>query len=155
MLNSAYSLWKNSSPRVADVSGILWTLSLQPLPPTVIAKAKAQGGNSLGLDPSEGALVLCLLSASWSEASDDDIVEGAGKKLFDDIKQAAVSRGLFNKFEYLNYAASFQDPIAGFGPEIKKRLQAVSQKYDPTGFFQTTVPGGFKLFEENKEESIQ
>ncbi len=155
MLNAAYSLWKNSSPQVANVSGILWTLSLQPLPPTIIAKAKAQGGNSLGLDPSEGALVLCLLSASWSEASDDDVVNGAGKKLFGNIKQVAVSKGLFNKFEYLNYAASFQDPIAGFGPEIQKQLRAVSRKYDPTGFFQTTVPGGFKLFEEKKEEFIQ
>ena len=155
MLSSAYSLWKNSSPQVANVSGILWTLSLQPLPPPIIAKAKAQGGNSLGLDPSEGALVLCLLSASWSEASDDDIVHGAGKKLFDDIKQAAVFKGLFNKFEYLNYAASFQDPIAGFRQEIQKHLQAVSRKYDPTGFFQTTVPGGFKLFEGTEKGRIQ
>lgn len=24
-------------------------------------------------------------------------------------------------------------------------LQAVSRKYDPTGFFQRTVPGGFKI----------
>ena len=152
MLNSAYSLWKDSSSQVTNVSGILWTLSLQPLPSTIISKAKAQGGNSLGLDPSEGALVLCLLSASWSEASDDNVVGSTGKKLFDDIKQTAVSKGLFNKFEYLNYAASFQDPIAGFGPEMQKRLQAVSQKYDPTRFFQTTVPGGFKLFEEYKGE---
>ena len=82
---------------------------------TITAKAKGQGGNSLGLDPSGGALVLCLLSASWSEASDDDMVVAAGRKLFDDIKQAAVIKGLFNNFEYLNYAASFQDPIAGFG----------------------------------------
>ena len=154
MLNSVYDLWKGASLPVANVSGILWTLSLQPLPPAIIEKAEARGGNSLGLDPTGPPLVLCLLSVSWSDASDDNIVVRTGKQLFKDIKTVAVSRGLFNKFEYLNYAASYQDPIAGFGQASKANLQAVSRKFDPTGFFQTTVPGGFKLFEENKEERL-
>lgn len=146
MLTAAYELWKDASTPVANVSGILWTISLQPLPPAIVQKAKAQGGNSLGLDPNGPVLVICLLSVSWKNASDDTLVVGTGKKLFSDIQKAAEAKGLFNRFEYLNYAASYQDPINGFGPQSKEHLQAVSRKYDPTGFFQTTVPGGFKLF---------
>ena len=145
MLTTAYELWKASSTPVANVSGILWTISLQPLPPTIVQKAQAQGGNSLGLDPNGPALVICLLSVSWSDASDDALVVSTGKQLFSDVQREAEARNLFNRFQYLNYAASYQDPISGFGPQSKAQLQAVSRKYDPTGFFQTTVPGGFKV----------
>ncbi len=62
-----------------------------------------------------------------------------------EIDQATRAAGLFNRFKYLNYAAPFQDPISSYGPVSKAQLQAVSKKYDPEGFFQAGIPGGFKL----------
>ena len=53
--------------------------------------------------------------------------------------------GAYNTYLYLNYAASFQDPIAGYGNASVSMLQAVSKKYDPDQLFQKQVPGGFKL----------
>lgn len=48
-------------------------------------------------------------------------------------------------FQYLNYAAPFQDPLASYGVKNLQRLREVSKKYDPDQVFQRLVPGGFKL----------
>jgi hypothetical protein len=45
----------------------------------------------------------------------------------------------------LNYADASQDPLASYGRENVEFLRAVAAKYDPTGFFQSRVPGGFKV----------
>lgn len=48
-------------------------------------------------------------------------------------------------FQYLNYAAPFQDPLANYGDMSHHMLREVSKKYDPDQVFQRLVPGGFKL----------
>ena len=48
-------------------------------------------------------------------------------------------------FQYLNYAAPFQDPFASYGEKNLQLLREVSKKYDPDQVFQKLVPGGFKL----------
>ena len=45
----------------------------------------------------------------------------------------------------LNYADASQDPLASYGKENVEFLRAVGARYDPTGFFQYRVPGGFKV----------
>ena len=71
---------------------------------------------------------------------------GVTQGLLGQIETATKAAGVFNAFKYLNYAAGSQDPISGYGAASKSNLQSVSKKYDPSGFFQTGVPGGFKLF---------
>lgn len=68
-------------------------------------------------------------------------------KIFDDL---AKEEGVHNKYIYLNFAARFQDPLAGYGEESVKSLQRVSRKYDPAGVFQKQLAGGFKLFTGNR-----
>ena len=43
-------------------------------------------------------------------------------------------------------AAGFQSIFPGYGPGNHGRLQGIAKKYDPTGVFQTLMPGGFKVF---------
>ncbi|KAI9746929.1 MAG: hypothetical protein M1835_002318, partial [Candelina submexicana] len=50
-----------------------------------------------------------------------------------------------NNFQYLNYADTKQNPIAGYGQANVDKLVAASKKYDPAQVFQKLVPGGFKL----------
>lgn len=49
------------------------------------------------------------------------------------------------KFRYLNYSDVSDDPLATYGDDNVKRMREVAKKYDPTGIFQTRVPGGFKI----------
>jgi hypothetical protein len=124
----------------------LISITIQPLTPATTSRAASQGGNSLGLDDSKTALVLCLVGATWDNPADDEAVNSLAKQVNDRIVAESKRRGLWNRWVYLNYASQWQDPIQGYGIANKLELQSVSQKYDPAGFFQKRVAGGFKLF---------
>ena len=128
---------------IKSVSGLIYAATYEPYPVSLL---KAGTGNSLGLDAKNGPLVCFLLYASWSNREDDDIVIKANKEVLDSIIKEAEAMGQLSPYTYMNYAFPDQDPISSYGPEIKKQLQEVSQKYDPEAFFQKAVSGGFKLF---------
>lgn len=128
---------------IKSIPGLVYAATYEPYPVSLL---HAGAGNSLGLDPNDGPLVLFLLYASWSNIEDDNKVVEENKKVLNDIIKEAEDMGQSSPYRYMNYAFPHQDPISSYGPEIKKQLQAVSQKYDPEGFFQKAVSGGFKLF---------
>jgi hypothetical protein len=144
-METFYQLGKSTVTTIQNTSGLKWSLSYQSLSNSIYSKAAARGGNSLGLDNETDDLVVVLLTATWDSASSDTTVNNAAKDLFTKAKTQAVAAGLDNDFIYLNYAAQFQDPVSAYGPESVARLKAVSQKYDPSGVFQSLTPGGFKL----------
>ncbi|KAI9845650.1 MAG: hypothetical protein M1837_004624 [Sclerophora amabilis] len=146
LLTTAYDLWNSSVDSVANVRGISYALTFQPIPPAITSKSAPLGGNSLGLDPNDGSLVLCLLTMTYDRRADDALVKSTGQGLINRIDTAAREKGLDHPFKYLNYAAADQKPIEGYGANNVANLRAVSRKYDPEGLFQTGVPGGFKLF---------
>jgi hypothetical protein len=145
-LQNIYSLFKNAVASVENTKGIRWTLTYWRIHSSVATKSAAYGGNSTGLDTSRGSLVLCVLTYSWEDASDDEAMNGAAKLFIEEVDKLSSDAGLFNRYKYVNYSAGYQDPISGYGDEMKAKLQAISKKYDPEGFFQTNVPGGFKIF---------
>ncbi|KAF3766669.1 FAD-binding domain-containing protein [Cryphonectria parasitica EP155] len=145
MLNAVYQAWSDSIADISKVAGIIWTFSLEPLPPAIYARSSS---NSLGLSDRNGTLVVGLLTAQWTDAADDNVVEATAKKLHGDIQTAAEGLGEDDPFLYLNYAntAGWQgDPIASYGEASVARLRSTSSKVDPEGVFQKNVPGGFKL----------
>ena len=138
IIQQIHQLWNSTIESIKDVPGIAYFLIFQRMP-------VVKPGNALGLEGSEDPLVLCLLSVTWTQAQDDATITSVIKTLIEKIDQATKATGLFHRFKYLNYAAFFQDPISSYGPASKAQLQAVSKKYDPDGFFQSGIPGGFKL----------
>ena len=146
ILTSAFQYWRSSISKVSQITGIVYALTFQVLPPAITSKSTPLGGDSLGLDPSDGPLVICLLTMAWSSATDDAIVSRTGNELLGAIEHNSRSKGLFHRFKYLNYANYDQSPFEGYGPEGHAKLQAVSRQYDPSGFFQRSMPGGFKVF---------
>ena len=146
LLESVLQMCQHSIKEVEKVADIAYTVTFQVLPPAVTSKSKRLGGSSLGLDSSDGPLVLCLVTLTWSSSVDDATVSGVGRRIIGQIDHASKSRGLFNPFKYLNYADVDQDPISGYGPDVVAHLKAVSTKYDPLGLFQRAMTGGFKVF---------
>jgi hypothetical protein len=59
------------------------------------------------------------------------------------IESRAKAEGLLRKFQYLNYAAPYQTPLASYGADNVEFLKRASRKYDPLALFHTRVPGGF------------
>jgi hypothetical protein len=146
MVQYAYDTIKSLGSQLPASPGGLISITIQPISTATISKAASQGGNSLGLDDSKTALVLCLVGATWDSPGDDDTVKSLAKQINDRIVTESKRRGLWNRWVYLNYADKSQDPIEGYGQVNKLKLQTVSLKYDPLRFFQSRVPGGFKVF---------
>lgn len=61
------------------------------------------------------------------------------------IKAKAKELGLDEDFIYLPYADATQDALASYGVGNVRFMKGVAGAYDPTGFFQSRVPGGFKI----------
>lgn len=45
---------------------------------------------------------------------------------------------------YMNYADATQDPLGSYGERNVHFMKSVARRYDPEGFCQSAVPGGFK-----------
>jgi len=139
IVEKVHQLWNSTTDSIKNIPGIAYFIIFQRMP-------AIEPGNALGLEASDNPpLVLCLLSVTWDRAQDDALINSVSKTLIEEIDKATKAAGLFHRFKYLNYVAPFQDPIGSYGPASKAQLQAVSKKYDPEGFFQAGVPGGFKL----------
>lgn len=146
MLDAIWRIGNETVQPIRGVPNLAWSLSYQPQPSIMNTKAAANGGNSLGLDASDGNIFNVLLTATWDNAADDAAVNKQGQLLFSKAEAKAKELGVSNPYLYLNYAAPWQDPISGYGAANKASLQAASKKYDPAQVFQKNVPGGFKLF---------
>ena len=122
------------------MANIQYGIIFQRLPATVPG-----ADNSLGLGPNAVNDVLCLLSVTWTDEKDDALIYSTTQKLIDQIAAATKTAASKKDFQYLNYAAYFQDPIKGYGAANVAALKDTSKTYDPLQFFQTAVPGNFKL----------
>ena len=118
---------------------------MQPLPATITHKGDP---NVFGLESrnvSDPTPIVVLTVCDYLHGKDDETVEVITQKIIRELDAFAKERGSSDEFLYLNYAGQWQDPISSYGPENKKFLQDVSRKYDPKGFYQKALEGGFKL----------
>ncbi|CAN9229228.1 unnamed protein product [Alternaria alternata] len=149
IIHRIHSLWKDVVPRIAaqyayakPVAEI--TFQALPAPPR-----NGTAPNSLGFGPDETPekdLVFLQIIFTFEDAAATDGFEEALKDLVRLIEGLTKEESVFHPYKYLNFAASFQDPLASYGGIELRRMKKVARKYDPTGVFQTQVPGGFKLF---------
>lgn len=144
--HTIWGKWNTSLASIQSADGLTYTLVFEPIPPAMTEKSASLGGNSMGLDPADGPLMLVFLATAWNSPTDDIRIIRTQQDLLKEANKAAAVQGLDSRFRYLNYAYAGENPISGYGPENQARLQATSRKYDPDAFFQNAVPGGFKLF---------
>lgn len=126
MLNATYLRWKSSLPEIEDVRGIVWSVSLEPLPPAIYARAPRK--NALGLSNTTGSQVVTLLSATWEDETDDERIYNTARALFEGIEEDARRLNNYESFLYLNYAADWQDPIASYGESSIEMLKRADRK---------------------------
>ncbi|RYP61823.1 hypothetical protein DL771_009989 [Monosporascus sp. 5C6A] len=145
ILKYAVKTYHASFEKLKGVENLLFSITFEPVPISLIEQSISRGGNSLGLKASDGPLVVVLFYTSWESPSDDKKVYEVNKEALGTIDSEAQSKKVSAAYRYLNYTFTHQDPISSYGPESKAHLQAVSTKYDPEGFFQTAGVGPFKL----------
>lgn len=99
----------------------------------------------LGLPIGQDVIVWDAGFSVGSSGADLAIAHAAMRRLSAQIKKYAQSVGGDVELVYANYADAAQDVIGSYPDENKQLMKAVSDAYDPTGFFQERVSGGFKL----------
>lgn len=132
-------------PAVADVAGSLPVFIFQGITEPMMEQMAKNGGNALGLDASDGPLILMLIACWWEDEEDDATVYEFASKVVSRVTEEVKARGLHDDYIYMNYASMFQDVITGYGKENQQRLQGIAEKYDPSQVFQKLQPGYFKL----------
>lgn len=60
-LQAASEIFSKALEKVKSFEGIVCSFTLQPYPLSLLKKTPPAGGNSLGLDPTDGPLVSVLL----------------------------------------------------------------------------------------------
>ncbi|KAM0251659.1 hypothetical protein ACHAQJ_008073, partial [Trichoderma viride] len=143
VLRTVFSLWKKSLPVIEDVANIIWSISLEPLPPIMYQRAATS--NSLGFADRTKPLVITLLTAMWTDEVDDAKIERAARRILVEIESKAKELGEYDPFVYANYAAPWQNSIASYAKESVERLKRVRERVDPNGVFTHRVTGAFKL----------
>jgi hypothetical protein len=145
ILEYAVKTFRASFEDLREVNNILFSITFEPIPVSMIQQSNARGENAVGLKPSDAPLVVILFYTSWDNANDTEKIYEVNKKALERIDTKAESKNLSASYRYLNYTFTHQDPFDSYGDESKARLQAVSEKYDPEGFFQLVGAGPFKL----------
>jgi hypothetical protein len=145
-LMAAYETYVKALEPLRAIEGLTTSLTLQAYPQSLLDKSALAGGNYLGIGPNDGPLMSILILTFWQNREDYNTIHSAFKDVIDAIDEDAAKKGTAVPYKYMNYAASFQDPIGSYGKDNKAKLQAASKKYDPKGLFQKGVPGGWKLF---------
>ena len=144
LLHRTYDLWQGSCDGVRDCAGIVWSMSFQPIVPTIIARSPFLQEAIPTLSTDTRPIVVAQLTGTWKDSKDTAAIEAVATKLINDIDIAARTDRMQTGYVYLNYAHSGQHVFGG--GRRKQWLQEMSTKYDPEGIFQQCVPGGFKLF---------
>ncbi|KFY12769.1 hypothetical protein V492_03665 [Pseudogymnoascus sp. VKM F-4246] len=121
------------------------TALFQPIPLNVLEAMQKNGGNAMGLKPSNGPLIMISFPTSWTKAQNDELVYSATRKLVADIEAKAKEYKVYTPFVYMNYADINQDVQRGYGKENYARLVGIARKYDPQGKLAQLWKGYFKL----------
>ncbi|KAK3326001.1 hypothetical protein B0H66DRAFT_637348 [Apodospora peruviana] len=140
-----YESYANTLIAKANGTEITPYLIFQPIPTNILQAMQVNGGNTLGLTPSDGPLVIVQLAVTWADSSINEFVVQEAKSLLGKIEALAKKRKLYNGFVYMNYAEPSQDVLGSYGKENLARLRKVARKYDPQGVLQKLWRGYFKL----------
>lgn len=131
-----------------DPSAFITQMFTQPIPSTMTAIGPQRGGNLLGLDGTEGNLVLWVMGVGVLADESESTYARAHALLIEQtakVKAMAAATDLSVDLVYGNYADPSQDVLGSYGEANVAFMREVSAKYDPMGVFQRRVPGGFKV----------
>ncbi|KAL6231510.1 hypothetical protein BDW75DRAFT_233559 [Aspergillus navahoensis] len=126
---------------LADVDRADLTMVFQPMSSLSVKVAHDRGGNPFGLECVGHQIFLIL--ADYTNPADASRIQAAMHRVVDTVEETAKKKGSYLPFEYANYAAPDQDPLASYGEENLSTLREIAEKYDPEGVFQVlqNLPG--------------
>ena len=90
-------------------------------------------------------MAAAFFSPRWLDDFYDEKMNKAARTWVRRVSTVVRELGSDDEFLYHNFAGGFQDPLNTYGKDNLRFMRSVARRYDPDGFFQTQMPGGFKL----------
>jgi FAD/FMN-containing dehydrogenase len=129
----------------AKLTSVIPFLVFQPLSVNILKAMQQNGGNTFGLDPDEGPLMIVQISTTWEDPELDKLVEDSSKEFINAVESMAEDQGLDNGFVYMNYAGIGQQVQKSYSEENQQRLKEAVDKWDPEGKLARLWRGYFKV----------
>ncbi|KAF2826167.1 FAD-binding domain-containing protein [Ophiobolus disseminans] len=145
LVMAIHHVWAEVLAGLKDAEGFIFSLGLFPLTKALLHNARKAGGNAQDIDPEDGPLLIVFLNPTWDSDSDDLRINEAVERLLEKSKAIARDTGKLHRYIFPNYAFHKEDVFQGYGDRALSALRETSKEFDPEGFFQHVVPGGFKL----------
>lgn len=118
----------------------------QPMPKT--PEPAAPGGNMLGHAhnlPADSILFEARATLLAEDAGYEGVVQTKLGAAIEQLREYSAAQEGHSPYVYMNYAHPEQDVLASYGKDNVEFLRDTAAKYDPEGFFQHRVPGGWKV----------
>ncbi|KAK4450268.1 FAD binding domain-containing protein [Podospora aff. communis PSN243] len=115
---------------------------LTPLPKTYGDKGSR---NILGLDKLKANSIVLQPEVILPSQTHQAMLQRKLRKATAEIEAYARRTRQFTDWLYINYANLEQNPLSKYGAANGNFLYKTAKKYDPSGYFQTSVAGEFKL----------
>ncbi|KAL2833627.1 hypothetical protein BJY01DRAFT_253384 [Aspergillus pseudoustus] len=140
------TVFKRAGEELKNVRGSTITLAYQPISKAWLGASKGAGGSALGLEPEDGPFIAGLISTTWEDASDDELVLTFNREVVASINEQNSALGLDHPFVYMNDAGPGQDPFASYGEKSLKRLRRIQRGVDEDGVLRAQLAHAFDLF---------
>ncbi|KAL9082679.1 MAG: hypothetical protein Q9165_008820 [Trypethelium subeluteriae] len=109
LLTRTYSLWLASKESVKNLTGVVWSMTLQIIFPATVAKSGFLQDAIPAYTAERGSIVVAQLTGTWKDVKDSPVAEKAALKLLSDIDDAVRDEKMQTGYLYLNYAYPGQD----------------------------------------------
>ncbi|KAL1606814.1 hypothetical protein SLS60_004221 [Paraconiothyrium brasiliense] len=140
-LNEAFvNEWK-----AANSPDFITQCMFQSIPTIFSAHSVEKGGNVLGLDSIDRNAIMLLFNIAVKTADEEAVARPLLRSYGEQMQDFAASKHGLVDWQFINYADSYQDPLASYGSDNVEKIRAAARKFDPKGIFQTKAPGGFKM----------
>jgi hypothetical protein len=117
----------------------------QSIPTVFAVHSVERGGNVMGLDAEDRNAIMLLFDIAVKTAEEEAVARPLLRSYGERMQEYAASKDGLVSWKFLNYADSYQDPLASYGSANVEKIRAAARKFDPNGVFQTKAPGGFKI----------
>ncbi|KAJ6780618.1 hypothetical protein PWT90_03502 [Aphanocladium album] len=118
----------------------------QAIPSGQLEASEQRGGNSMGLSPEQGPMVMMHFLTGWDDKALDDVILQSTKELVHSVERRTQQLNAHRKFVYMNYGGEWQNVLQRYGPDNYIRLLQTSLRYDPQRSLQRLWKGYFKLY---------
>lgn len=133
------------SSKLAGIAGLQASITFQPVTKSFLQKSVDSGGNPQGVDVSKAPFFWMVENWTWSNASDDETVQGVADTITADINALLARKSHKATYLYMNDAGQGQRVFQSYPAANLQRLKAIRIKYDPLKIYTNLLVGGWKV----------